>query len=68
MNNVTVKDGRTLVILEEKPSTASYLKVVLAKWGSEYVTWIYNESFNGFSNGHYYTDLLSAVNDYSARE
>lgn len=68
MNKVSVKDGKALIILEEKPSTASYLKVVLAKWGNEYVTWIYNETFNGYNCGHYYRNIADAVVDFQERE
>lgn len=66
--DITEMGGKRLIILEEKPSTEHYLSIVLAKWGTEYVTWIRNTSFEVFSCGHYYSNIADAVADYQNRE
>jgi hypothetical protein len=49
---------------------AGHLGVVLAVWGTEYVTWIVNFSSDGpptTGHGHYFDDLREAVNDFYER-
>lgn len=45
------------------------LFVVLAKWKGEYVVWTYNKEFDGYSDGHYYSEnnLQGASEKYAER-
>jgi len=45
-----------------------YLKVVLAKVGAEFVTWIKNTYDNGFYSGHYFDCIEDATKDYYSRK
>ena len=45
----------------------SYLQIVLARMGDEYVTWVYNADKSCCTSGHYFENLLSAVCDYLNR-
>lgn len=46
-----------------------HLSYVLAKWGNEYVTWMYNSEFDSYNYGHYFheSDLEKATEDYYNR-
>lgn len=57
------------IVLARKPvEGCNYLNIVLCKWGNEFVTWMENTELGGYNHGHYYTDLLEAVEDYKARD
>lgn len=70
---VNLVNGNYEFVLASKISQSEkddYLYVVLAKGGfmeGSYVTWIYNNSHSGLSNGHYDLDLKSALLDLSNR-
>lgn len=55
--------------IEMKKHIGGKLHIVLAflPSKSEWVTWLYNEEFDGYTNGHYYTDREQAVKDYNLR-
>ena len=44
-----------------------YLGVVLALFGGQFATWIYNLDGPGAVEGHYYMDLGAALKDYEKR-
>ena len=44
-----------------------HLYVVAAFWDGEYVTWIYNETDDGFYHGHYFGNKQDMIKDYLKR-
>lgn len=61
------------VLLEVKPSTEDYLRIVLCQRkrlyppGREYVTWLVNLEDEGCSAGHYFDDVFDALADFRDR-
>lgn len=53
-------------ILKEK-RIDSYLKIVLVKRGSEYATYLYNETYGGYASGNYFDSYEEAKRDYEGR-
>lgn len=51
-----------------KDGTAPYLKVVLCKWGEQFVTWCKNTDLGGYHHGHYFFNLQDALDDFNERE
>lgn len=46
----------------------NYLAIVLALFGGQYVTWIFNACDGGCHEGHYFnTDLNAAIEDFNKR-
>ena len=58
-------------VLQSKPFSSHegdwYLGVVLALFGGQFVTWIYNLDRAGAVEGHYYRDLGAALKDFNER-
>ena len=60
-------------LIEQKPVKGSeFLSIILCKidkgeYNSEFVTWVYNHEFEGCVSGHYYPDIVQAVNDFKDR-
>jgi hypothetical protein len=44
-----------------------YLQIVVARFQNQYVTWLYNSTFHGCTEGHYFDRLIDAVKDYEGR-
>lgn len=70
-NSCAAKSEMKRIILLSKPYSNikgdEYLKVVLAKYYGEYVTWVYNESINDYNTGHYFTIFDDALRDFINR-
>jgi len=64
-----------VIVIVRRPYSAnpadSYLEVVLAFRGDEpmmpWVTWTYNKQSGGYGEGHYFSDIVKAANDFEVR-
>ncbi|MEW6770134.1 MAG: hypothetical protein AB1330_01895 [Bacillota bacterium] len=59
-----------LRIIRRKPTTESFIEVVLAEVRScltPFVTWLYNKKTGGYALGHYFTSLGDAEADFWRR-
>lgn len=57
-------------ILKEKRIN-DYLKIVLAERPNDiepYVTYLYNEHYNGYAAGHYFDNYADAERDFETRD
>ena len=64
--------GNGALVIKSKPFSDHpgdwYLGVVLAKFGGQFVTWIYNSDGCGACEGHYFEDDLErATADFNGR-
>lgn len=55
------------VILTASEQIDGFLRVVIARWRGEYVTWILNEQTDSYNHGNYFTNLDDAIEDYIRR-
>lgn len=61
----------TKKILKKRPVSNhpgdNYLSYVLAEYKGEYVTWLYNSSFDEYNIGHYFNNIEDAEKDFNNR-
>jgi len=58
------------MIIERKTGNFDYLEIVLCKIENDqtpFVTYLYNNTDNGYYHGSYHTSLLEAVYDFNDR-
>jgi hypothetical protein len=53
--------------VDENPSNKYLAYALVLNENKEYVSYLYNEESKGFYQGHYFTDLDNAVDDYIKR-
>jgi hypothetical protein len=72
-NSIDIQKGKPVRVLGVKPYSHHYedwfLSVILCQYGTEYVTWIFNEQTGGAGTGHYFNadNYEAAVKDFMER-
>lgn len=68
---LTTLNARSMRLLAFASGRQKYLGFVLAHNPhnviTPYVTWIWNDDFNGFAHGHYFRDQHEAIADFTDR-
>ena len=63
------QDGRLIIarVPYSKVPEDVHLSYVFAIFNKEYVTWLYNEERQAYSEGHYFKDFSEAAEDFRKR-